>query len=845
MTKFIDWRRIIKPDVPLYAHLREEGSRAEWEELGKHLELCQAYFLKIDQEKNLLKTALRFFEIICPGASDGAARIFAEMFAQVITFHDIGKVNPLFQRLAMKNKKIPNREIPGLSGREHSMLSSIIYLDYYLFFIENSSCAPKEQSVLKAVLWENAYVISKHHSDLQSMAEYMNRFRGPVMRILLTSLAADPPAGLDQLKMRKPDLWKRECKEYEAAKKVMTRAQDINCYFYIRLLSSALLACDYYATTEFMSGTKVEEFGTVSDPSVFQNSYENCGLVKEIRKNAESLKHKNLKSQDLTINDLRSWMFLEAERRLKEYPDEEIYFLEAPTGGGKSNTAMNLSFQLLKDTKKIFYIYPFNTLVDQNLKSLKDIFGQDEAWKQIAVINSLTPIRGKGDLQEDSSHYYEKALLDRQFLNNPFILSTHVSFFRTLFGDRREDLFGFLQLSGSVVVLDEIQSYRSSIWSEIIIFLKECASLMGMKIIIMSATLPGLEVLGGESCRVVRLIKNRQQYFNHHLFRDRVQISYELMNERMTMERLLCHVAEQSGQGKKILVTFIKKESAYKFYHMLCQCEQITVPVQLITGDDSAYERELILKPIRQKMVRELILVATQVIESGVDIGMDVGYKDISKLDSEEQFLGRINRSFEGHGLVFFFHMDQAEMIYRDDYRLDPELTLLNPKMRELLITKDFPSYYERVLELLRKMRNESSSSEGIAPFFENSVKWLDFPKVEERMRLIDENKWTVSLVLCRVIVLDDGTELDGFCIWNQYKALLQDRSTVYAEKQVKLSEIRHWLSYFIYELKWNPGLNYSDVVGELYCIEDGERYFENGKLNREMLEERGALFVD
>ena len=58
MTKFIDWKRIIKPDVPLYAHLREEGSRAEREELGKHLELCQAYFLKIDQEKNLLKTAL-------------------------------------------------------------------------------------------------------------------------------------------------------------------------------------------------------------------------------------------------------------------------------------------------------------------------------------------------------------------------------------------------------------------------------------------------------------------------------------------------------------------------------------------------------------------------------------------------------------------------------------------------------------------------------------------------------------------------------------------------------------------------------------------------------------------
>ena len=64
-------------------------------------------------------------------------------------------------------------------------------------------------------------------------------------------------------------------------------------------------------------------------------------------------------------------MFLDAENTLKEHINDHIFYLEEPTGAGKSNTALNLSFQIIKKVKninKIFYIYPFNTLVDQNIE---------------------------------------------------------------------------------------------------------------------------------------------------------------------------------------------------------------------------------------------------------------------------------------------------------------------------------------------------------------------------------------------------------------------------------------------------------------------------------------------
>ena len=62
------------------------------------------------------------------------------------------------------------------------------------------------------------------------------------------------------------------------------------------------------------------------------------------------------------------------------------------------------------------------------------------------------------------------------------------------------------RLLNSVVVLDEIQSYRNAIWTEIMIFLNSCAGLMNMKIIIMSATLPDLSQLVDGKCNVVRCV---------------------------------------------------------------------------------------------------------------------------------------------------------------------------------------------------------------------------------------------------------------------------------------------------------------------------------------------------
>ena len=112
------------------------------------------------------------------------------------------------------------------------------------------------------------------------------------------------------------------------------------------------------------------------------------------------------------------------------------------------------------------------------------------------------------------------------------ILSTHVSLFDTMFGDTRESAFAFHQLMNSVIVLDEIQSYKNTIWGEIICFLKKFSALLNIKILIMSATLPDLDLLSEHAAKAVSLIQDKEKYYLNPLFKDRVQLSYELLDAR-------------------------------------------------------------------------------------------------------------------------------------------------------------------------------------------------------------------------------------------------------------------------------------------------------------------------
>lgn len=840
---------------PVYAHT-DSKVYEERETLQEHTQRCQKYFSRL-LEKEKMQDA---FETMEPVLFGDTAKEYRDWFLQavrdVITFHDAGKINPVFQQKAMKNKAFENIHIPQLHEQNHSVLSAYIYLDCQMACLEQMhKTTPIDQGkriYLYEIVCINAYLIMKHHSDLGSFDAFLNAIQ-----------AGGKLYNIDQAMQQKSfrQLYRGKYSQMPVSKyvdileraKTETEARSFAKYTYARLVFSLLTACDYYATNEYITGTEIKQFGSVREINDLRETFEKTQRMREIR----MFHPEKAVDNGTDINYLRNMLFYEAERNLADHADEDIFYLEAPTGCGKSNVGFHSSFFLAqKGMGKIIYVYPFNNLVEQNKVSLEELFQGSNIFEKAAVVNSVTPIKRDVKTDKENGEFEEnwaecnwsKSLLDRQFLNYPIILTTHVSLFQTMFGTQREALFGFHQLVGSVIVLDEIQSYKNAIWMEIMMSLQYFCKYLHCKVLIMSATLPDLAVLTGTHEGVRRLIQNRAFYFNDKRFQDRVRISYELLHhEDFDEEALYAHVKVQAGEKKKILIEFIQKEMAYRFFDRLKSDEEIDAVVERMTGDDNCVDRERILRCIKTQKFEQTgyILIATQVVEAGVDIDMDIGYKDISTLDSEEQFMGRINRNAKRGGIVYFFDLFSAKRIYgENDYRISETFTLKNEAMQQILKEKNFSQYYEQVMRVIRKNRNASSDAEGIDAFV-NETGALCFRKISARMRLIEENDWRMSVFLARTIVLSDGETVDGQDLWNRYKELLMYPPNDYAQFRVQLSEISSKLNLFIYQIKKNSNIAYSDRVGEIYCIENGEEYFSDGRLDKRKLEKEGGLFIE
>lgn len=843
---------IVKPEL-FYAHC-DRGNGKNPEILKEHVDRCYHYFEELWEHKNFKAVFENFQKELAPELSDEGIKLFYSLIVNVIIFHDCGKINPRFQSIKMKNTLKKWTAIDCLDGTKHSILSAAIYFDYFYEKIQESLLSKDEKNMIHVFMLVNAYVISRHHGNLSRFEEFLEEFQ-PNRQLAdifscmnqgdFTEVYHGPFCKRDRHMMNMP---RQNTRIYHSF--LEKQSSHAGLYTYIRFLFSVLVSCDYYATSEYDNGIQMSAFGTIENTE-FATQYEQSERVKQIRR----LNPESCVDDKKDINILRNRMFYEAEQTLLKNKDTNIAFIEAPTGAGKSNLAMNCSLKLLdKNINKIFYVYPFNTLVEQNYDTLEKIYGQTDIFKSIAVINSITPIPLNGTRKfwenldkEENEKFYQKALLDRQFLNYPFILTTHVNLFQIMFGCEREAAISFYQLTGSVVVLDEIQSYKNVLWTEIMMFLQCYSRLLNMKIIIMSATLPKLDMLTGNHEKVVNLIENPEKYFQDARFKKRVALSYELLypDRKTEMKELYAHVLGQAQKGRKLLMEFITKTSAEMFYHMLAESGREDLQVFCMTGDDNQIDRKRILREMdTADQDKAVILVATQVVEAGIDIDMDIGYKDISKLDSEEQFIGRINRNFKRKGVVYFFDMDNESGIYKEDYRVDTAYTLRKDEMKQLLADKNFGKYYDYILKGIRKYRNDRKNENGIEAFVDN-VKKLDFVWISQKMKLIDKNDdWKMSVYFARKITTDTGEIIDGKQVWERYRELLSDMTMNYAKKQILLSEVKSKMSYFIYQIKIDNSLDYNDRIGELYLIEDAEQYFENGRLNTDKFYSQGNLFV-
>lgn len=820
----------------MLAHINEEKQ----ESLETHLKLVYKYFTRLVLKNQLSDIFVNFEKIFFKSNDRDCINLWKEMICNTIYMHDVGKANPDFQSIKMKNIKFKQTPTPD---SKHSGISALIYFNEFSDKIKKLNNTKDKSDIYNLMSFSivNSYIISKHHSIL-------DRFE--LNKILIKNLK-DRENGIEFFK----DIFKyfnlddNKIKAMQGAWDICTirEEQNIELYIYVKFIYSLLIASDFYATYEFKTESEISDFGRINNIDYIFNKYSNNIKYQNYIKYKAYVENKGINPYTKgCINLLRTELMLESENVLRENYDKKIFYLDAPTGSGKTNTSINLAINLIKDNDnldKIFYVFPFNNLVEQTKDSLINEFGE-YMKDNMGVINSITPIKIKleeenedGDIKYlNKTINYDEALLNRQFLHYPVVLTTHVNFFDILFGTSRGENMALCHLANSVIIIDEIQSYKNAIWKEISLFLKKFSSILNFKIIIMSATLPKLGGIndGGED-DIVALIKDTDKYFLDKVFKNRVSLNYELLKIKDDVfEALILKVIEVCEQDNiNVILEFISKVKANEFFKILNEVEKLqNKEILLLTGDDSKISRKATIN--KTKVSKNIILVATQAIEAGVDIDMDVGFKDISLLDSEEQFLGRINRScLKKSGMVYFFNITQANKIYKEDIRNNEDLTLQNDEMKTILKDKNFSAYYSKVLERLNIFKTKHNKH-NYENFIIENVNSLCFEEIKKKMKLIDDEKVKYTIFLNTTIIVDEN-EIQGSEIWEEYKYILRCKKMDYAERKIKLSILVEKLDYFTYEVK-KIDAGYNEYIGGIFYFDEGEKYFTNGKFDSQKI---------
>jgi len=743
-----------------YAHLSKD--KLTKETLLEHSELVLKYFLRLMESHkidHLLDSLIEKLIPLLPVSSESEfGNFFKEVFIAAIVYHDLGKVNPNFQIQKMENELFSlNNKLSFQSN--HSLLGA--YLFSNIFFkktLENAQFNDDEKLILYFSIHLFAGAIIKHHNPtIDFSLEFENQQIDDCYSFLETYRIFWDENFCSSFYYGATDI-------FEGFREMVDNPEVyFNLFATTKLLYSLLTASDFYATNEFMSRIEIDEFGILSKPEkekIIERFKTKMPYNKDLYENLEHYQsipfEKLAERNNQNLNILRQKLTAEMISNLREHFANRCFYLEAPTGAGKTNLSLAFAAELINvdsSLNKVFYVFPFTTLITQTFTSIKETLEIDN--------NSIIQIHSKSRFHEkgDGTYGNEKRIyLDNLFVNYPIALLSHVRFFDILKGNEKESNYLLHRLCNSVVIIDEIQTYDPKHWDKIVYFLANYAQSFNIRVLIMSATLPKIDALH-ENLKgsFISLISNRDHYFSNQNFAGRVSFDFTLADKKRpeNEEEKKRHLAELSDfmiekaewyansndENVKVLIEFITKKTAALFFSIINRdCRFEDYKILLLSGDILEFRRKEIINSIKEQEFSKVIVVSTQVVEAGVDIDMDLGFKDRSLIDSDEQLAGRINRNASKNNcIVYLFDCDKTSTIYGSDSRYKVQQTDKDifDDYKEILVKKQFHALYEKVFEQKSKnMRNVFHADNSYYQHFKN----FNFSKLHAEFKLIEDN---------------------------------------------------------------------------------------------------------
>jgi CRISPR-associated endonuclease/helicase Cas3 len=441
-------------------------------------------------------------------------------------------------------------------------------------------------------------------------------------------------------------------------------------------------------------------------------------------------------SANSNLNDLRNKLFQRLDSMASSVDlQNHILSITAPTGAGKTLSSLNFALRLrqriyatLGFSPRIIYVAPFTSILDQNFAVFEEVFRTFGQSDILLLHHHLAQLEYKSFRDEKSFESYSTSQSELLISgwNAEVIVTTFVQFFGTVFGKSTHDLRKFLNMTGSIVILDEVQSIPFEYWNSVrqaLLFLSRNYSIW---FILMTATQP-LIFMPSEITELV----------GDSIGKIEPRVSFDIqIKNRVGIDEFCIEVGKlvNSKHQKNILIEMNTIKSAITVYNSIKENDVFYLSSQVIPK-----HRIPRIKTIKTRLESNTrtVLVSTQVIEAGVDLDFDLAVRDIAPIDSIVQTAGRVNRNAlrnvkDSMFSIYAVNNNEGKLYASQIYGLvsieiaDDLLT--SNKSIDSLVT----SYFEKVAE----RRSDVKSA-----IINDAIKALDYDRIKQNFVLIDERE--------------------------------------------------------------------------------------------------------
>ena len=600
-----------------------------------------------DGRKQLLLDHLNGTSKLC---RENANEFWADIAEFVGQIHDIGKYTSGFQK--------------RINGAENIR-------------VEHAICGAKEvaKAPPKSYVPMIEYCVAGHHSGLPDGGTKVDGEEDSTLHGRMKRKTGDYSAYENEVKLEYPKDNLRELFDVSNQREIIERYS-----FFTRYLFSCLTDADFIDTERFV--TPNTDRGIDGD---FQKAYE------KVCKKLNSFKIETKLQESRSIIQEQVYKSVES--------NANVYTLNMPTGSGKTLCSIRAALKTAIENKKkrIIYVIPYVSIIEQTAKVFEDIFGD-----VLPVLQHHSNYDFDDDKNEDENEITsEKLKRSCENWDAKLIVTTNIQFFESLYHYKGRRLRKLHNLADSVIIFDEIHMLP-------IDYIQPCLRAMGYvtkylnsTAILMSATMPNYDKFME---RYMSGVKIENAVKDTSLFNVFDKCRYEYIGKCE-----LASLAEKAQEYDNALIIVNKRKTARELYD-ICSGNKY----HLSTYMTPLHRSEIIAK-IKEDIKNGIntTVISTSLIEAGVDLDFKAVFREIAGIDNILQSGGRCNR--EGKmdmGDVFVFETDGGnyQTKKKSDIIIRANITRnLFEEFENISTDKCIKEYYGRLLNYKEKKIEENT----------------------------------------------------------------------------------------------------------------------------------------